>query len=166
MSFIQQTWYFLEQERAFFFFFCIHCRQAAVILGEKEKERDREKETKGLQVIFLTDESCFCSRREDNDRPEWSNAEIRIDRDDNRYACARSLSLSFDRERCEAILLRTISRRLSRIPCQEIPCILPGRSVFLYLPGVLRFPSHLSNRYSIADFHFSSTASRICDDHR
>jgi len=45
--------------------------QAAVVLSA-EGERDIEKETKELQVIFLKDESCFV-RGEDNDRPERSN---------------------------------------------------------------------------------------------
>lgn len=102
--------------------FFIHCRQAAVILGEKEKERDSEKETKGYcKSFFLTVESCFVQRREDNDRPERSNADLESIAMTIDIACARSLSLFLSIESdVKDFFPNDLQEIITRIPCQEI----------------------------------------------
>lgn len=128
--------------------FFIHCRQAAVILGEKEKERDSEKETKGYcKSFFLTVESCFVQRREDNDRPERSNAELESIAMTIDIACARSLSLFLSIESdVKDFFPNDLQEIITRIPCQEFSSILSEREhlpVFAW--RILRFLAPLQS---------------------
>jgi len=80
----------------------------------------REKETKGLQVIFLKDESCFV-RGEDNDRPERSNETGSIVKaiDIAHLPFFLSLFLSRTRERRKGFFRETASGRIADSPLRD-----------------------------------------------